>query len=134
MVNNMSIRRGWLRAMYIYTIFAAGGLGLGVLFFPRTILPALRVPAQNPVTLGLYGSVALASALVAILALGSPLKFVPLLLLQLVYKPIWLAVFAIPLFFKGQFPFYVVFNSVVFITFIIGDLIAIPFSYLFSKE
>ena len=61
-------------------------------------------------------------------------KFVPLLLLQLVYKPLWLAVFAIPLFLKGQFPKYAVGTSVVFLTYIIGDLIAIPFAYLFSRK
>ncbi len=129
-----SVRWGWLKVMYVYTIFGAGGFGLGVLLFPDKILSALRFPAQDPVTLGLYGSVALASGLAAILALRSPLKFVPLLLLQLIYKPIWLAVFAIPLFIKGQFPLYVVFVSAVFLTYIIGNLIAIPFSYLFSKN
>lgn len=134
MDNKAPVRWGWLRAMYIWTIFVAGGFGLGVLFFQNKFLSALRIPAQDPATLGLYGSVALASALVAILALGSPLKFVPLLLLQLVYKPIWLAVFAIPLFIKGQYPLYVVLNSAVFMVFIIGDLIAIPFSYVFSKK
>jgi hypothetical protein len=134
MESNASVRWGWLKAMYIYTILGAGGFGFGVLLFPGKYLSALRFPAQDPVILGLYGSVALASGLAAILALRSPLKFVPLLLLQLIYKPIWLAVFAIPLFLKGQFPFYVVFMSVVFLTFIIGDLIAIPFSYLFQKK
>jgi len=134
MENNSSIRWGWLRAMYLYTIFGAGGFGLAVLFFPSKIQSLLRFPPQDPVTLGLYGSVALASGLVAILALRSPLKFVPLLLLQLVYKPIWLIVVAIPLFIKGQFPLYVVFISAVFITYIVGNLIAIPFSFLFSKK
>ena len=134
MENNPSIRWGWLKGMYIYTILGAGGFGLGVLLFPGTILSALHFPAQDPVTLGLYGSVALASGLAAIPALRSPLKFIPLLLLQLVYKPIWLAVFAIPLFLKGQFPLYVVFISAVFISYIIGNLIAIPFSYLFSRK
>jgi len=134
MENNSSIRWGWLRTMYLYTIFGAGGFGLAVLFFPSKIQSLLRFPPQDPVTLGLYGSVALASGLVAILALRSPLKFVPLLLLQLVYKPIWLIVVAIPLFIKGQFPLYVVFISAVFITYIIGNLIAIPFSFLFSKK
>ena len=129
-----SVRWGWLKVMYVYTIFGAGGFGLGVLLFPDKILSALRFPVQDPVTLGLYASVALASGLAAIPALRSPLKFVPLLLLQLIYKPIWLAVFAIPLFIKGQFPLYVVFVSAVFLTYIIGDLIAIPFSYLFSKN
>lgn len=134
MENNAAIRWGWLKGMYVYTIFGAGGFGLGVLLFPGKYLSALRFPAQDPVTLGLYGSVALASGLAAILALRSPLKFVPLLLLQLIYKPIWLIAVALPLFLKGQFPFYVVFISVVFLTFIIGDLIAIPFSYLFQKK
>jgi hypothetical protein len=134
MESNPSIRWGWLKVMYIYTIFGAGGFGLGVLLFPGQLLSALRFPTQDPVTLGLYGSVALASGLAAILALRSPLKFVPLLLLQLIYKPVWLAVFAIPLFIKGQFPLYVVFISAVFLTYIIGNLIAIPFSYLLSKD
>jgi mannose-6-phosphate isomerase-like protein (cupin superfamily) len=40
----------------------------------------------------------------------------------------------LPLFLKGQFPFYVVFMTAVFITFIVGNLIAIPFRYLFSKS
>jgi hypothetical protein len=32
------------------------------------------------------------------------------------------------------FPFYVVFISALFITFIIGDLIAVPFSHVFSRQ
>ena len=134
MESNASVRWGWLKAMYIYTILGAGSFGLGVLLFPGKMLSMLRFPAQDPVILGLFGSVALASGLAAILALRSPLKFVPLLLLQLIHKPIWLAVFAIPLFLKGQFPFYVVSMTMVFLPFIIGDLIAIPFSYLFQKK
>jgi hypothetical protein len=134
MENSISVRWGWLKVMYLYTLFGAGGFGLGMLLFPGTIQTALRFPAQDPVTLGLYTSVALASGLLAIPALRFPLKFVPLLMFQLVYKPIWLAVYAIPLFLKGQFPLYVVFISVVFITYIIGNLIAVPFSYLFSKK
>jgi uncharacterized membrane protein len=92
------------------------------------------LPAQDPVVFKLYGSVLLASGLAAIPALRSPLKFVPLLLLQLIYKPIWLAIVAVPLFLKGHFPLYVVMFSVIFLTYIIGNLIAIPFSYLFSRE
>ncbi len=134
MENNPSVRWGWLKAMYVYTIFGAGGFGLAMLLIPGRLQSAFRFPPQDPVVLGLYGSFLFASGLIAILALRSPLKFVPLLLIQLVYKPIWLASFAIPLFIKGQFPLYVVFISAVFVTYIIGNLIAIPFSYLFSKK
>jgi hypothetical protein len=115
-------------------LFRSRRVRAGDAFFPGTIQSALRFPPQDPVVLGLYGSFLLASGLMAIPALRSPLKFAPLLLIQLVYKPIWLAAVAIPLFLKGQFPFYVVFISAVFLTYIIGNLIAIPFSYLFSKE
>jgi hypothetical protein len=134
MSTDVSVRWGWLKAMYIYNIVGAGGFGLALLFFPGTIQSILRFPPQDPVTLGLYGSVLLAVGLISIAALRFPLKFVSILFIQLVYKPIWLAVVAIPLFIKGQFPLYVVFISAVFFTYIIGNLIAIPFSYLLSKK
>jgi hypothetical protein len=134
MEDNASIRWGWLKGMYLYTLLGAGGFGLAMLFFPGFIQSALRFPPQDRAVLGLYGSFLLASGLVAIPALRFPLKFVPLLLVQLVYKPIWLAVVAIPLFLKGHFPLYVVFISAVLVTYIVGDLIAIPFSYLFAKK
>jgi len=133
MKNSAPIRWGWLKIMYFYTLFGAGGLGFAMLFFPGAVRSVFGFPVQDPIVFKLYGSFLLASGLIAILALRSPLKFVPLLFLQLIYKPIWLATAAIPLFLKGQFPFYVVLISVVFVTYIIGNLIAIPFHSLFSK-
>ena len=134
MEGNSSIRWGWLKAMYFYTFVVSGGVGLGMILIPATIQSVFRFPPQDRVTFGLCGSLFLALGLVSILGLRSPLKFVPILLLELVYKPVWLIALALPLFLKGQFPFYVVFISVTFLTFIIGNLIAIPFSYLFSKK
>ena len=134
MNSNASVRWGWLKAMYVLTIIFGGGFGFAALFVPAVVRSQFRFPAQDPASLGLYGSYALAAGLVAILALRSPLKFVPLLFVQLIYKPIWLVVVAMPLFIKGQFPFYIVVNSAIFLTFIIGNLIAIPFSYLFAKN
>lgn len=129
-----SIRWGWLKAMYVYTLFGAGGFGVMALFFPSAARTLFRIPEGDPAVLGLYGSFSLAAALLSILALRSPLKFVPMLLIQLVYKPIWLIVFAVPLFLKGRFPAYVVIISAVYATFIVGNLIAIPFSYLFPRK
>ena len=134
MGEDVLLRRHWLKAMYVLTAIGAGGFGLVALFFPSFARSAFRFPIQDPAVFELYGSVSLASGLIALLALRSPLKFVPMLFFQLVYKPIWLAVVAIPLFLQGQFPFYVVVISAIFLTFIIGDLIAIPFRYLFSKD
>lgn len=134
MENEASIRWRWLKVMYVYTLVGAGGVGLAMLAFPGFVQAAFRFPVQDPAIFKVYGSVLLASGLIAIPALRSPLKFVPLLLFQLVYKPIWLALAAIPLFLKGQFPLYIVAISAVFVTYVVGDLIAIPFGYLFSKK
>lgn len=133
MENEVKIRWGWLRAMYIYTLLTAGGLGCAMLFFPWRLQQLLHFPAQDPVTFTLYGSIVFAAGLIAIPALFFPLKFVALLLLQLVYKPLWIAVTAIPIFLQGEWPPHVILITVVFLIYIVGDLVAIPWRYLFSK-
>ena len=87
MENNVSIRWGWLRAMYVYTLVVSGSVGLGMILLPGTVQSVFRYPPQDPVMFGLCGSLFLALGLVSILGLRSPLKFVPVLLLELVYKP-----------------------------------------------
>lgn len=133
MESTARIRWGWLRAMYIYTLLTAGGLGFAMLFLPARLQLLLHFPAQDPVTFTLYGSIVFAAGLIAIPALFFPLKFVALLLLQLVYKPVWIAVTAIPIFLQGEWPPHVILITVVFIIYIIGDIIAIPWRHLFSK-
>jgi hypothetical protein len=134
MEDNVSIRWGWLKVMYMYTLVVSGSMGLGMILFPDTIQSILRFPPQDPVMLGACGSIFLALGLISLMGLRSPLKFAPVLLLELVYKPIWLVAVALPLFLEGRFPFYVVTMSAIFITFIVGDLIAIPFSHLFRNR
>jgi hypothetical protein len=133
MNNSASVRTGWLKAMYLWTLVGAGGFGLGILVVPGKLQAMLSFPPQDPVMFKVYGCVLLAAGLLAIPALRSPVKFIPLLLLQLVYKPIWIAVVAVPLFLKGQFPLYIVAMTGVFLTYIIGNLIAIPFRSFCSR-
>lgn len=129
-----NIRWGWLKGMYIYTIVVAGGFGLGLIFMPNKIQSAFKMPTQDPIILGILGGVYVAFALLSILGLQSPLKFSPILLLQLGYKVIWLAAIVLPALAAGSFPTYAIMFIVVFASFIIGDLIAIPFQYVFRKE
>jgi hypothetical protein len=128
------VRWGWLRFMYIYTIIGAGGFGLGMIFIPDVIQSVFRFPSQDPVVFGISASVYTAFGLIAILGLKSPLKFVPVLLLQLCYKVIWLVGVILPFLFSNGFPLYAATLLIIFVTYIIGDLIAIPFSYVFSKQ
>ena len=52
----------------------------------------------------------------------------------LVYKRVWLAGVTLHLAVKGQFPAHGHVFAAIFLSFIIGDLIAIPFGYLSGKN
>lgn len=134
MATNKKIRWGWIRGMYIYTIILAGLFGLGIILIPETIKTSFTWPVEEPVAFGIIGSVYLAFGLLSIMGLRSLLKFVPVLLLQLCYKSIWLIGVVLPLWINANFPGYAIPTVIIFITFIIGDLIAIPFSYVFAKS
>ena len=134
MSKDINVRWGWLKAMYIYTIIGAGGFGLGIIIMPDVMRSIFGFPSQDPIVFGVTGSVYLSFALLSVLGLRSPLKFAPVLLLQLSYKLVWLIGVILPILFGGKFPTYGILYVVIFATYIIGDLIAIPFPYVFAKQ
>ena len=134
MSKDINVRWGWLKAMYIYTIIGAGGFGLGIIIMPDVMRSIFGFPSQDPIVFGVTGSVYLSFALLSVLGLRSPLKFAPVLLLQVSYKLVWLIGVILPILFGGKFPTYGILYVVIFATYIIGDLIAIPFPYVFAKQ
>jgi hypothetical protein len=70
------------------------------------------------------------AALSALCALGIryPLKMLPLLLLQLLYKSIWLIVVALPLWSAGR----TTEMTTIFVSGVVADLIAIPWPYVLT--
>jgi hypothetical protein len=134
MTTDTKIRWGWIKGMYIYTIVVAGLFGLGIIVVPEMIKSKFTWPVEEPVAFGIIGSVYMAFGLLSILGLRSPLKFTPILFLQLCYKTIWFIGVVLPLWATGHFPSYAIPTVIIFATFIVGDLIAIPFSYVFAKE
>ncbi len=133
MAKPVRIRRGWMQFMYLYTIVGAGGFGLGFLIAPDSMKAMFRWPGDEPLALGIAGSVFVAFAVLSVFGLRDPLKFAPVLLLSLCYKSIWFLAVVLPLLIRGRFPDYGVLTAFIFATYIIGDLIAIPFSYLFAR-
>lgn len=138
MTANDNVRWTWLKLMYWYTILGAGGYGILIVAFPgftqsttRCLMP---FPAQDPLIFGFMGSAMTAFAFLSILALRAPLRFVPVLMLQLTYKTVWMVGVYIPLVMSGNNSLFATLFAAIFLTYIIGDLIAIPFSYLFGKE
>lgn len=128
------VRYGLLRFVYALTIVVAGGFGLAMLLSPSTVDSLMGIPTDNPMIYGVAASVFLAFALLSILGLRSPLKFVPVLVMQLVYKAAWMVAVALPAFINGDFPSWAVIMVAIFLVFIIADIIAIPFWTLFEKE
>jgi hypothetical protein len=118
--------------MFIVTILAAGALGLGIVLAPEPIKARLHATC-DVIPYGTLGAVWLAMGIIAIFGLCDPLKFVPLLLLQLIYKVVWITSVFVPLWMTGTFPERNIVTAVLFGLIIAGDLIAIPFRYLFAK-
>lgn len=134
MSREMNVRWGWLKGMYIFTIIHAGGSGLGIILIPSIVRSIFGWPSQDPIVFGICGSVWVAFGLLSILGLRSPLKFSPVLLLQLIYKVVWFIGVLLPVLIAGEFQVYAIAYVVFFAIYIIGDLIAIPFSYVFAKQ
>lgn len=134
MSREMNVRWGWLKGMYIFTIIHAGGSGLGIILIPSIVRSIFGWPSQDPIVFGICGSVWVAFGLLSILGLRSPLKFSPILLLQLSYKVVWFIGVLLPVLITGKFQVYMIAYVVFFSVYIIGDLIAIPFSYVFAKQ
>ncbi len=134
MTQGDTIRWGWIKGMYIYTILGAGGFGLAIIVMPKVMISIFSWPSQDPIVFGITGSVYLAFALLSVLGLRSPLKFTPILLLQLAYKVIWIIGVIIPALIDGSFPGSAVLPVVIFMSYIVGDFVAIPFSYVFRKQ
>jgi hypothetical protein len=128
------IRYSVLKLMYALTIVVAGAIGLLMILSPSTVNSLMAIPTDNPMIYGVAGSVFLASALLSILGLRSPLKFVPVLVIQLVYKTIWMVTVVLPAFINGSFPSWATPMVILFAVFIVGDIIAIPFWTLVEKD
>jgi len=133
MAKPFAIRQGWIRFMYLYTILGAGGFGLGIIIVPELMKKMFRWPGDDPIALGIVGSVYVAFGVLSVLGLRDPLKFAPVLLLQLCYKSVWFAAVVLPLVIRGRFPDYNLLTAAIFATYIVGDLIAIPFPYLLAR-
>ena len=119
--------------MYVYTILTGGILGFALLVAPSTMLPALEYPTEEPFLAGIVYSVWLAEGILSAFGLRSPVKFAPVLLLQLTYKLIWFAAIIIPHLVMGQLPTFAMTTSALYITFVIGDIIAIPWRHIFER-
>jgi hypothetical protein len=123
-----------LKILYAYTIVGSGLGGVWMLLAPASFAAALAMPAQDPLVLGINAAVYVAFGVVATVGLRSPLAFAPIFLLQLAYKSLWLALVFLPRLARGSVPAYGWFTAAVFVSYVVLDCIAIPFSRLFGVD
>lgn len=129
-----TVRTNWLRVMYAANVLFAV-FGLAVIALPDTMRALLGVPAGDPIHFGIAaGAVPFAFGLAGVLGLRAPLKFSPVLGLQVAYKGMFLLGVVLPLVVAGELPAFAVPLAGLFLIFIVGDLIAIPFPYLLSQQ
>jgi hypothetical protein len=134
MSGDIRVRWGWLRFMYAYTIVGAGSLGLGLILVPDVVVSAFKWPEQDPIIMGIMASLYAAFGALSALGLRAPLKFAPVLCLQLCYKSIWFVGVLVPLLVRGELPAHGLVFTVIFASYIVGDLIAIPFPIVLAQD
>lgn len=86
------IRLWVMRAMYL--VMAAG---IGLTIWPLIVSHSPELPRMTGVAWALLGTI----GLLALLGLRYPLRMLPLLLVELIWKVIWLAAFALPRWLDG---------------------------------
>ena len=138
-VNRKAIPLGWIRLLYALTAFMGLTTGLIILLAPQRFARNIigipyTLPAQDRVVFGLVGGFWFAMGVLALLGLRAPLRFLPIFLVQLIYKTSWYLFVFLPLFIAGDFPVYGWATAFINALWISLDLKAIPFAYLFSKD
>ncbi len=123
-----------LRVLYIYTIVSAAPIGLWMLFGPNSFATAFGMPNPDPFVLGVLGAFYTAFAISAALGLRTPTRIAPVFLFQLIYKTLWLVVLFAPRVLHGGLPGYVWILALVFASFVVLDLIALPFADILSPR
>ena len=123
----------WLRAMYVFNIFFNGVLGFALLVAPDQMFSLMGFPAEEPIWAGAFSSLSFAGGILYVVALRSPLKYAPLLLLQLLTWVVYYPAVIIPMLVMGTLPSYATFFAAIGLVPLIGDLIVIPWGHMLAK-
>jgi hypothetical protein len=92
-----------LRSIYIANIIVAGTVGWMSLFAPSRAARIVFSGTTEPnIPMQIVGSFWLTIALLSVAGLFSPVRFSIVLLLQLIYKSLWLLAIAIPAILAGK--------------------------------
>lgn len=116
-----------LRAMYVFTV-----VGLAIVKLPALLHPASLSPGDS-VILSVLG----ATALLAVLGIRYPIKMLPLLFFEFVWKSVWILVFGLPGLLSGRLDPNISFGGTeTLIACLVGVVLvplAMPWGYVFRN-
>jgi hypothetical protein len=122
-----TLRLYLLRAMYVFTV-----VGLAIEKLPALLHPATLSPGDS-VILSVLG----ATALLAVVGIRYPLKMLPVLFFEFVWKSIWILTFGLPISLSGGLDPNVSFGGTeTLIACLVGVVLvplAIPWGYVFKQ-
>lgn len=115
-----------------YALTAIITIFIGVLIL---VAPDILMANQDPLLFGALGCIWLTFGILSILGLRQPLKLVPVLIFQLIYKIIWFAAVVIPVGIQGNLQVNLLNVGLIFLfaMFIVGDILVIPFKDFFEN-
>lgn len=123
-----------LKFMYWVTIVVVGIMGISYLFFESLVMGSLKWTYRDPIMVNIYGAIMVAMSILSILGLRKPMRYIPVLMIQLIYK-ILASIAIIPrLITSSDAPKSGWVFIVFYLFFIVGDLWAIPWKYVFGSE
>jgi hypothetical protein len=86
-----------IKVIYIANIIVAGSISITCLFFPKSAVISIFSRAyEKSELIRLVGALWFSIFFISILGLWEPITFSPILIVQLIYKSLWLFVVAIP--------------------------------------
>ena len=113
-----------LRSLYLLL-----GVGLGITIWPGILKPPMDLPHINTAVRSLLGAI----SLLALLGVRYPLKMMPLLIFEMVWKSIWLLAFALPRWSAGTLDQNMQGELYSFISTVIIVAVVLPWPYLFTE-
>src|SRR5467141_3850147 len=119
-----TVRMYAMRLVYLLNF-----VGLGLMAWPAVLSPAKPLGLLDGVAFSFW------AALSALAGLGVryPLQMLPLLLLQLFYKSVWLVAVALPLRSAGQWDSRATGLTRTFVIPVVIDLLVIPWAYVYAN-
>ena len=86
-----------IKIVYFANIIVAGWISITSLFFPKTAVNSIFSGAYtNSEVIRLVGALWFSIFIISVLGLWKPITFSPILIVQLIYKSLWLLVVAVP--------------------------------------